>query len=288
MLSYRHAFHAGNHADVLKHLVEVLVLQYLVKKTGKPLRYIDTHAGPGSYDLGGGFASKNREFDSGIARLWARPDLPPDLAGYVDIVRGFNPGGGLLQQYPGSPAIAAKILHAGDRLQLFELHPDDAGRLRQWAGRDRRIKVQQADGFAALKAVLPPVEKRALVMIDPPYEIKTDYTTAVAVLKMACKKFATGVYALWYPLLDREQVVAMVKKLQAMPVKYLRVELPVQTAAEQGMYGSGMFVINPPWVLQQQLESCLPFLQSALASAGAEPWQLHSGGNTAKSTPASI
>ncbi len=273
MLSYRHAFHAGNHADVLKHLVQVLVLQYLVQKEGKPLCYIDTHAGAGSYALRSAFASKNREFDSGIARLWQRADLPPPLESYVSLVRGFNPGGELLQ-YPGSPAIAAKILHAGHRLQLCELHPEDGNRLEHWAGRDRRIRVQQCDGFAALKALLPPIEKRALVMIDPPYEVKTDYATVLSALQLATRKFATGVYALWYPLLERESVGALVKKLEALPVKSLLVELPVQAAAGEGMYGSGMFIINPPWVLQQQLQICLPYLHGVLASADAQPWRL--------------
>jgi 23S rRNA (adenine2030-N6)-methyltransferase len=278
MLSYRHAFHAGNHADVLKHLVEILVLEYLVQKAGKPLRYIDTHAGPGTYDLGSSFASKNREFDTGISRLWERSDLPRPLVNYVDHVRALNPGGEL-QHYPGSPALAAKILHAGHRLQLFELHPDDAGRLQRWAGRDPRIKVQHSDGFAALKAVLPPVEKRALVMIDPPYEVKTDYDTAVDALQLASRKFATGVYVLWYPLLNRGLVSAMLSKLRAMSVKHLLAELPVMPAAEQGMYGSGVFVINPPWLLQQQLQECLPYLQDVLASPDAERFRLLSNGD---------
>ncbi len=277
MLSYRHAFHAGNHADVLKHLVQVLILQYLVQKADRPLRYIDTHAGAGSYALQSTFASKNREYDSGIARLWQRADLPPSLDRYVALVRGFNPAGELVQ-YPGSPAIAARILHASHRLQLFELHPDDADRLERWAGRDRRIKIQKDDGFAALKAILPPLEKRALVMIDPSYEIKTDYAIALSALQLASKKFATGVFALWYPLLDRELVTTLVKKLEALPVKSLLVELPVQAATGEGMYGSGMFIINPPWILQQELETCLPYLQAVLASPDAQPWRICSSG----------
>jgi 23S rRNA (adenine2030-N6)-methyltransferase len=277
VLSYRHAFHAGNHADVLKHLVQVLVLQYLVGKQDKPLRYIDTHAGAGSYDLRATFASKNREFDTGITRLWSRDDLPHALKTYVDVVRSFNAGGQLLH-YPGSPAIAAQILHSPHRLQLFELHPDDAMRLGKWARYDRRIRMAQEDGFSALKAILPPPERRALVMIDPPYEIKTDYGTALAALQLAAKKFATGVYALWYPLLDRDEVKTLVKKLEAMPLKSLLVELPVQAAASGGMYGSGMFVINPPWALQQQLESCLPYLHAVLATPGAQDWRIHCAG----------
>ena len=162
MLSYRHAFHAGNHADVLKHLVEVLILEYLVNKEGKSLRYIDTHAGPGMYALSEHFASKNREFDSGIARLWGRTDLPQTISNVMSIwCAAFNVAGELLH-YPGSPAIAARILGAADRLQLFELHPDDVSTLSQWVGRDRRVKLQQADGFSALKAILPPPERRAL------------------------------------------------------------------------------------------------------------------------------
>ena len=273
MLSYRHAFHAGSHADVLKHLVEALILQYLVQKEGKPLRYIDTHAGAGLYALRSSFASKNREYDTGIARLWQRSDLPPPLANYVELVRGFNPGG-TLAQYPGSPAIAASILHPDHRLQLFELHPDDADRLQRWAGRDRRIRVEKHDGFVALKAILPPAEKRALVMIDPPYEVKSDYATALSALRLGLKKFATGVYALWYPLLNQEAVAQLVKKLEGLPAKYLLVELPVQPAGGEGMYGSGLFVINPPWVLQQQLDICVPYLHRVLASPYAPPWRL--------------
>ena len=277
MLSYRHAFHAGNHADVLKHLVEVLILQYLVQKKDKPLRYIDTHAGPGICALQRSFASKNREFDSGIARLWGRSDLPPPLEHYVNMVRSFNPSSELLH-YPGSPAIAASILGAAHRLQLFELHPDDVSRLDDWVGRDRRIKVQQADGFSALKAILPPPERRALVLIDPPYEVKTDYDTAISALEVGCKKFATGVYALWYPLLDRDDVSAFVERLKMMPVKSLLVEFPVQSLTGEGMRGSGMFIVNPPWILQQQLENCLPYLQAALAESGAPLWSMRSHG----------
>jgi 23S rRNA (adenine2030-N6)-methyltransferase len=273
MLSYRHGFHAGNHADVLKHLVQVLVLQYLVNKEGKALRYIDTHAGAGSYDLRAANACKNREFDSGIARLWQRVDLPPPLESYVALLRSVHPAGQLVH-YPGSPAIAAKILRANHRLQLFELHPDDVKQLGRWAEHDRRIKVEQGDGFVALKAILPPIEKRAFVMIDPPYEVKTDYATAAAALRLSSKKFATGVYALWYPLLDRDEVSSLIRKLEAMPVKSLLVELPVQAAAGKGMYGSGMFIINPPWVLHEQLESCLPYLQTVLANSDAQPWRL--------------
>ncbi|MDG2047540.1 MAG: 23S rRNA (adenine(2030)-N(6))-methyltransferase RlmJ [Halioglobus sp.] len=275
MLSYRHAFHAGNHADVLKHLAEVLILQYLVQKEGKPLRYIDTHSGPGTYALRASFSSKNREFKSGIARLWDRGDLPSPVQHYVDVVRSFNASSELLF-YPGSPAIASAILGAAHRLQFFELHPADASILGGWVGRDRRIKVAQADGFLALKAILPPPERRAFVMIDPPYEVKTDYDRAISALENSCKKFATGVYALWYPLLDRDDVSGFVKKLKAMPVKSLLVEFPVQSLTGDGMRGSGLFIVNPPWILHKQLEDCLPYLHTALAESGASPWSIRS------------
>jgi 23S rRNA (adenine2030-N6)-methyltransferase len=273
MLSYRHAFHAGNHADVLKHLVEVLVLQYMLQKKSKPLRYIDTHAGPGSYALREAFASQNREYETGISRLWERTDIPQEMQSYLRLIRCFNASDDL-SHYPGSPAIAAKMLAGEHRLQLFELHPDDAARLQRWKGRDPRISVQASDGFAALNAVLPPAEKRALVMIDPPYEVKTDYAAAFSALEGASKKFATGVYALWYPLLERAEMTAMVRKLERLPVKSLLVELPVAAASDRGMYGSGMFLINPPWLLQDQLKRCLPYLQTVLASADAASWRL--------------
>lgn len=273
MLSYRHAFHAGNHADVLKHLVEVLILQYLVQKDDKPLRYIDTHAGEGSYGLRASFASKNREFDTGITRLWARTDLPPAVQGYLDMVRSLNPNG-KLERYPGSPAIAAKLLRRNHRLQLFELHPDDSSRLQRWAAHDRRATVQREDGLAALKAILPPIERRALILIDPPYEVKSEYHNVLATLQLASRKFATGVYALWYPLLDKEPARVLARKLEVMPVRFLLVELPVLPAAPEGMYGSGMFIINPPWRLHEQLLSCLPYLQQVLAAPDAQPFRM--------------
>lgn len=272
MLSYRHAFHAGNHADVLKHLVQVLVLRYLSQKAGKPLCYIDTHAGAGRYDLRHAYATTTREFEAGIGRLWTQQALPPPLQAYLDIVRGCNPPGEL-RYYPGSPAIAAALLRSDHRLHLCELHPDDAARLERWSARDARVRMRREDGFAALKALLPPIEKRALVMLDPPYEIKSDYTTAIATLQLALKKFATGVYALWYPLLAREEVSTLVKKLEALPVKSLLVELPVQPLG-QGMYGSGMYVVNPPWTLEADLQDCLPLLHSVLAVPGANTWRI--------------
>lgn len=268
MLSYRHAFHAGNHADVLKHLVEVLTLDYLIGKD-KPLCYIDTHAGPGMYDLTQGYAAQNEEFRSGITRLWHAGSLPDALTHYVDCVRSLNLGGNRagadLALYPGSPAIARALLRDIDRLCLFELHPNDFVLLQRWATGDRRIQVRNDSGFEGLISVLPPREKRALVLIDPPYEVKHDYAAVVTMLRSALKRFATGVYVIWYPLLDRGEVGRMTRELRALPdLRWINAELMVEKPAATGMYGSGVFIVNPPWPLLAQLQQCLPVLATLL------------------------
>jgi 23S rRNA (adenine2030-N6)-methyltransferase len=277
MLSYRHAFHAGNHADVLKHVVEVSVLDYLTGK-GKPLCYIDTHAGPGMYDLTQGYATRNEEFRSGITRLWGATSLPEPLQRYVDCVRAFNDNE-LLSLYPGSPAIARKLLRADDRLALFELHPGDFVLLDSWAGIDRRVRTQQTNGFEGLIALLPPQERRALVMIDPPYEIKQDYEQVVDILRKALKRFATGVYVIWYPLLARGEVGRMKQALKGVPeLRWISAELKVSAASSNGMYGSGVFVVNPPWPLHAQLQQCLPVLVSTLGDDNEAGFELDAHG----------
>jgi 23S rRNA (adenine2030-N6)-methyltransferase len=263
MLSYRHAFHAGNHADVLKHFVEVSVLDYLLGKD-KPLRYIDTHAGPGMYDLTSGYAAQNEEFRSGIARLWNAQSLPAPLSRYVDCIRTLN-ADGKLAAYPGSPAIARSLLRADDRLALFELHPSDFALLDSWASNDKRIRLQQTSGFEGLIAQLPPRERRALVLIDPPYEVKQDYESVVDMLRSALKRFANGVYVIWYPLLARGDVARMKLALRNLPeLRWINAELRITAASDSGMFGSGVFVVNPPWPLQDQLQQCLPVMVSAL------------------------
>jgi 23S rRNA (adenine2030-N6)-methyltransferase len=277
MLSYRHAFHAGNHADVLKHFVEVSVLDYLLGKD-KPLCYIDTHAGPGMYDLTAGYAAQNEEFNSGIARLWQEPSLPAPLQRYVDCVRALNPDGSL-GVYPGSPALARQLLRGSDRLSLFELHPSDFGLLQQWAHGDRRIQLQQRNGFEGLIAALPPRERRGLVLIDPPYEVKQDYQLIVSTLNNALKRFATGVYMIWYPLLARDDVARMTRAVRALSqLRWLNAELNVSAVTEKGMYGSGVFVVNPPWPLQAQLQECLPVLASVLGTDAGKGFTLQHNG----------
>ncbi len=269
MLSYRHAFHAGNHADVLKHFVLVCLLRHLAQKD-KAFWVVDTHAGAGAYGLDEGYATKNAEWEGGIARLWERRDLPPALADYVDLVRGMNPAG-RPSFYPGSPYIAAQLLRPQDRLRLYEMHPTDVDLLGKTFQADKRIIVTRGDGFASLKSLLPPPPRRALVLMDPSYEDKTDYNQVVTALKEGIKRFPTGTYALWYPQLARPEARRLPERLRALHgVDWLDVSLAVKKAApgEPGMHGSGMFVVNPPWTLADTLRQCLPVLGQALGVEG--------------------
>ncbi|HEU0234390.1 MAG TPA: 23S rRNA (adenine(2030)-N(6))-methyltransferase RlmJ [Gallionella sp.] len=262
MLSYRHAFHAGNHADVLKHFVEVQLLRYLAQKD-KPFWYIDTHAGAGCYALDSGYATQNAEYESGIARLWLRGDLPAPLLEYVELVKRLNPDG-QLRLYPGSPLVALELLREQDRLRLFELHPSDSEILREnFVGHGGQVLIQAADGFGALKALLPPPPRRALVLIDPPYEDKQDYRRVTVALREGLQRFAGGVYAVWYPQLQRAEARQLPEQLKQLPVKnWLHVALSVQVPGEGGfgMHGSGMFIINPPWTLHGMLQEVMPYL----------------------------
>ncbi len=262
MLSYRHAFHAGNHADVLKHFIEVQLLRHLAQKD-KPFWYIDTHAGAGCYELDSGYAAQNAEYESGIARLWERDDLPAPLADYVSLVKRINPDG-QMKLYPGSPLVALELLREQDKMRLFELHPTDSEILQEnFAGYGTQVLMQTADGFGALKALLPPPPRRALVLMDPPYEEKQDYQRVVTALREGLKRFASGVYAVWYPQLQRAEARQLPTLLKQLPVKgWLHVALTVQGESEEGfgMHGSGMFVLNPPWNLHGVLQQVMPYL----------------------------
>lgn len=282
MLSYRHAFHAGHHADVLKHFIEVQLLRYLVLKD-KPFWYIDTHAGAGCYSLDSGYAVHNAEYESGIARLWDRDDLPAPLADYVAIVKHINPDG-RLKLYPGSPLVALNVIRNQDRMRLFELHPTDSEILQQnFAGHGLQVLIQTADGFDALKALLPPPPRRALVLIDPSYEVKQDYKRVVEALRDGLKRFANGVYAVWYPQLQRADARQLPDQLKKLPVKrWLHAVLSVQTPSEDGfgMYGSGIFIINPPWLLHGVLQQVMPYLVKVLGQNGEGSYVLEYEENT--------
>ncbi|HEX2532073.1 MAG TPA: 23S rRNA (adenine(2030)-N(6))-methyltransferase RlmJ [Burkholderiaceae bacterium] len=293
MLSYRHAFHAGNHADVLKHLVTIQLLRYLNQKD-VPYMYIDTHAGAGLYALDSDYASKNAEYETGIARLWDRNDLPAELADYVQLVKNLNPSG-KMRYYPGSPYCAEKIMREQDRLRLFELHPSDgkileenfrkleahaAAQGRRPGARGKRVMIQKADGFASLKALLPPPSRRALVMIDPPYEVKDDYRRVKDTLSDALLRFATGVYAVWYPVLSRMESRQLPDKLKQLPAdNWLNVTLSISTPSPDGfgLSSSGMFVLNPPWTLESTLRGLMPYLVTTLGCDAGAGFTLESG-----------
>ncbi len=270
MLSYRHAFHAGNHADVLKHFVLIELARYLGQKDA-PFWIIDTHAGAGLYALDSGHATQLAEYSEGIGRLWNRKDVPPALAEYLQLVRELNPDG-QLRAYPGSPWIAQRLLRAEDRLRLFELHTTDSKLLQDNfrtldAKLQRRIIINAGDGLAGLKALLPPPPRRALVLIDPSYEDKADYKNIPLVLQDALTRFATGTYAIWYPQLQRNDAQRLPAALKSLPAKsWLNVSLSVNTPNEDGfgMHGSGMFILNPPWTLHKTLSEVMPYLLKVL------------------------
>lgn len=264
MLSYRHSFHAGNHADVLKHSVLALCLEYLLRKP-KPLLVLDTHAGAGLYRLDSAEAGKNREFATGIAQLWPRTDLPVELAPWLDLVRHYNPKGDL-RQYPGSALLAADMARPEDRLHFFERHPSDFRLLRDRLRHDRRAHVQDMDGFAALKALLPPPSRRGLILMDPPYEQKSDYRQVLNAVQQGLQRFAQGVYLIWYPLLNQAASRELGQRLRGLrDTQWLNVELQVRPRTATGMWGSGMHIINPPWQLETQLAACMPYLSKYLS-----------------------
>lgn len=266
MLSYRHAFHAGNHADVLKHAVLVEVLDYYNRKD-KPYLYVDTHAGAGCYGLEGGFAAKKGEFLEGVGRFWGQLPRAEMLRAYLDVVRNFNASGDLTL-YPGSPAVALECMRAGDKMRLFELHSSDAPLLNAlFAHEAARVQIRREDGFKGLISVLPPPTRRAVVLIDPPYEIKTDYQVVVSTLANAIKRFATGTYIVWYPLLQRPEARRLPEQLGRLGTdSWLRVELSVRRPPRDGigLYGSGLFVVNPPWNLPDRLKEAQPELLKGL------------------------
>jgi len=265
MLSYRHAFHAGNHADVLKHYVLSLVLEYMNQKE-KPYWYIDTHAGAGMYMLTSEYAQKNAEFETGIVKLFAAKNLPESLTYFVELIRKNNKNN-RLNLYPGSPKIAELILRNEDKMRLFELHPNDYKQLVE-NFKNRQTKTEMLDGFTGIKACLPPPTKRAVVLIDPPYELKDDYQRVVECMRDNIKRFATGTYLIWYPLLQRTEPLSMVESLKALlPNNWLDVNLSVETpnADGFGMHGSGVFIVNPPWTLPAILKESMPILTNLLA-----------------------
>jgi 23S rRNA (adenine2030-N6)-methyltransferase len=322
MFSYRHAFHAGNHGDVLKHVVLLATLRHLTQKPAA-LQVIDTHAGAGLYRLDGDYAQTAGEAQEGVLKLLAsdffKPNVPDAgvnrsqdainnvascLTDYVELLRSFNPGktGASIKIYPGSPFIthAALRFEARDKLKLFELHPTDskalAGNIEQ-LGAGRMVSVARADGFEALKALLPPPvvggSRRALVLMDPSYEIKSDYSKVSACIQNCLKRFATGTYVVWYPVIPRPEAHELPRRLKTLANQaqkpWLNATLSIGADADTkpaqpgerkrgGMEASGMFLINPPHTLKAQLAEALPQLLAALGRGRGKAFALESGG----------
>ncbi|MCY9824228.1 23S rRNA (adenine(2030)-N(6))-methyltransferase RlmJ [Aeromonas media] len=273
MLSYRHAFHAGNHADVLKHAVQALIIESLKKKE-KPFIVLDTHAGGGLYDLRGDWSQKKAEYADGIGRLWDERAQWSAMAPYLGVIEEMN-SDGQLHYYPGSPELSRRLIRDQDKLALMELHNNEVEDLRANMGYDPRVAVHHRDGFEGLVALLPPTPRRGLVLIDPPYELKEDYFAVVDTLKKAQKRWATGIYALWYPILGLEadksrDMLKAIKRENFGNVLVAELEVAGQTA-DWGMNGSGMLIVSPPWMLDEQIEDFLKPLCAKLAQgAGAQ------------------
>ena len=293
MFSYRHAFHAGNHADVLKHTVLIAMLRHMALKDAAVVA-IDTHAGAGLYRLDSDYAQTSGEASEGVLKLFENNNLSPALQDYVDVIRSFNRAS-QSRVYPGSPFIIQQLLRQQDRLKLFEIHPSDikalSGNVEQLdAG--RQVAVFREDGFEGVKKFLPPPSRRALVLCDPSYEIKSDYARVVEMVADSLKRFATGTYAVWYPVIPRPEAHDVPRKLKTLANKlgkpWLHATLTIKSSKttvnaqgdtdRPGLPASGMFVINPPYTLKEALKPALPEMVKALGLDRNAAFTLDSGG----------
>ncbi|MSU66560.1 MAG: 23S rRNA (adenine(2030)-N(6))-methyltransferase RlmJ [Opitutus sp.] len=275
-MNYRHHFHAGNFADVMKHVLLRQLLRALQKKE-KGFLYLDTHAGRGDYDLTaatvGDSLARRPEFSDGIGRLLPRADLPPALADYVAAVQEFDRRGGNLTEgprlYPGSPWLARRLARPQERLVFCEKHPAECAALRDGAGLALRVTVHEMDGYAALRAMLPPLERRALVLIDPPYEAADEQVQIVRALGEALRRMGTGVFAVWYPLTERARVdefFAALRALKLPPTLAMELAIAGESSAIK-MRGCGLVVVNPPWQFDREAEPLLAYMAGVLAQA---------------------
>lgn len=277
-MNYRHAFHAGNYGDVLKHTLLVMLWRALQRKE-KGVLYLDTHAGRGAYDLRAapapGRAGRPPEWPEGVGRLWRAGGLPPPLADYVELVRAFNERAGAargeLRFYPGSPWLAVLARRPQDRLVFRERRADEARALRDDLARMRRVAVECGDGYAALRAALPPPERRALVLIDPPFEATDEFDAILGALREGLARFPSGVYAVWYPVTERARTDGFQRALRALaPPPTFWAELAVTADPQVRMKGCGLLVINPPWRFGGTVQALLPVLAERLrVDAGA-------------------
>jgi 23S rRNA (adenine2030-N6)-methyltransferase len=276
-MNYRHAYHAGNVADVFKHIVLVRIIDYLQRKE-KAFRIIDTHAGAGRYDLSSPEAQKTGEWQGGIGRLLTTP-LPGEAAGllngYLSLVREMNRDV-VLRTYPGSPLIARKLLRRQDRLSAIEKHPQDAAALRALFSGDHQVKTMELDGWLALGAHVPPKERRGLVLVDPPFEEKDEFTRLAAFLSKAYRRWPGGIYALWYPVKDRTGIANFREALKQSGIaRIVDCVLTIRPEArEERLDGSGMIIVNPPYTLEAELRIILPVLSVVLGEGNAGGWSL--------------
>lgn len=262
MLSYQHGFHAGCFADVVKHTALTRLLCYMNQKD-KPFLYAETHAGRGIYDLKSKQASKTSEFKQGIKLLWeARQTLPDLFSPYIETIQANNEAD-LLRFYPGSPAIAHRLVREYDRLFLCELHPREFDVLTRMPKKNKRISYHHIDGVHALSSILPPIERRGLIFIDPSYEIKDEYRTIVQSLEKAYKRFSTGVYCLWYPILDKYNHAQFIRRLEAIKGhNTLQIEFFLSPSGQAGMQACGLWIINAPHVIYSEMDEILKVLRT--------------------------
>ncbi|HLL27200.1 MAG TPA: 23S rRNA (adenine(2030)-N(6))-methyltransferase RlmJ [Xanthobacteraceae bacterium] len=276
-MNYRHAFHAGNFADVLKHAVLCRVLLHLVEKSN-PFRVIETHAGAGGYDLAGEAASRTEEWREGIGRLIDHPPAGEAgnlLAPYLALVAAENKGGGV-KHYPGSPLITRAFCREDDRMMFCELHPEEYAALDRRFRSDRNAKTAEIDGWTALKAYLPPKERRGLVLIDPPFEEPQEFERLCGGLAEGHRRWPTGIFLLWFPIKDRHEVRKFERRLAELEIpKILRIEFAVDKPRAEGpLSACGMMAVNPPWTLEKELNVILPALATTLGRNGAGRYRL--------------
>jgi 23S rRNA (adenine2030-N6)-methyltransferase len=271
-VNYRHVYHAGNFADVMKHAALVAVLGHL-KKKDKPFRVIDSHAGRGVYDLTSAEAAKTGEARSGVARLEGLADMPPALRAYADLVRGFGPS-----HYPGSPLIAARLLRPTDRLVAIEKHPEEFAALSAALFPFATAKAVEGDGYDRLIASLPPPERRGVVLIDPPYEAEDEFAQLARAVAGAYRRFATGIYLIWFPVKRRIDADALAGEIRNLGVaKLLLLTLDIGRAADapaERLSESGLLVVNPPFGFADEMRAVLAFLASHLAQGPGANWRV--------------
>jgi 23S rRNA (adenine2030-N6)-methyltransferase len=268
MLAYRHLFHAGNFADVFKHVLLTRLLLALAKKD-TPFCYLDTHAGSGRYNLAHDWAQKAREYESGIAKLWQREDIPESLTPYLAAVRADN-ADGVLRFYPGSPRIARRFFRAQDRAVLSELNQTDCEALKTLFARDRQVAAHHMDGYQALKAFLPPAERRGLVLLDSSFDRAREFVRIVEALIAAHQRWPTGIYAIWYPLMDAAGMKAFARDVISTGLrKILRVEIAILPPEwTQTTRGCGLLIVNPPWHFEDEAKPLVDWLWGALSVSG--------------------